>query len=83
MIVSKNITGWKWETLEAFNDSRAIGDLHFGFPKDGCVTTSCMNPKENRDSRGGLLFYYVGDNIQLREFLPDPTTFDINIEIPD
>ena len=83
MIIAKRITGWKWISLEDFQDSRAVADTHFGYPKEGCQTTSSMSPKESKDSAGNIQFYYVGNHPQLKQVLGEPIAFDINIEIPD
>jgi len=84
MIITKNITGWKWDSIEQFNDDCQIADAFFGYPKVGeFVTNSCMEATPNYDAQMAILFYYVADNIQLREVLAPPANFDINIEIPD
>lgn len=78
-VETKEVTGWKWDTIELFNDSLAICDATFGFPKAGGQTQTSMLPTPNTDEDGGVIFYYVGDHVQLRPILGSTSTFDINV----
>lgn len=83
--VAKSIQGWKWEDLDVAERAQADAKKFFGLPKDGMETTEAFSLKESTDSRGALMFYYVGYEYpsQLNQALGEPETFDINIEIPE
>jgi hypothetical protein len=73
------VTGWKWSTLDEFKSDRQIGDNHFNLPLKNSKTVHCMHPLVNTDADENVLFYFIGDNEQIREFLGDPITFIIDI----
>ena len=78
------ITGWKWTTLKEFNasETKAMSDLTLPRGKDD-LTTSVMNPLISLTSKGGVDFYYVGQNdtSQLKSTLGNPIVFDIAVNI--
>lgn len=81
-----NIEGWKWDDIDDANTAKAAADTYFSLPDtSGGDTTDSFIPKPNMNSRGEILFYYVGYSYpsQLGDVLGPTETFDINLEIPD
>lgn len=74
---TQNINGYKWLTIEAFNDDNAICDAFFGLPMGNTTTT--MDAKISYTDQEGIDFYYVGCQEQLTEVLGAPSNFDIKL----
>lgn len=76
---TKTITGWKWATLEEFQDECTACDTHFGLPLDNGKTETTMSEKISYKDNGEIDFYYAGEHVQLIPLLGAPTEFEIKI----
>lgn len=82
-IITNEITGYKWDSIEEFNtDLSTVNDALILPMGDDDITAVVMETNTNLEGEV-VLFYYVGKHDQLTPVLGAPTTFDINVEVPD
>jgi hypothetical protein len=73
----REITGYKFNTINSFNSARALTNAHFGIPvNDEAVTRNYIAPRESykEDLVTVDFYFYEGDIAPVLGF---PTIFDI------
>ena len=79
----KTIRGWKWNTIEDFNLAVSSLNESLGIPvSPTAVTQTAMVARPNIVGED-ITFYYAGENVQFVPYLGAPTSFDIDVLIPD
>ena len=69
----KRIYGYKWATLGKSNEAVNACNLHHGIPvSEESITRNWINPI--LDETG---FYYIEDDISLKQVLGNPVSFDV------
>jgi len=75
----REITGYKFNNIAAFNAANALCNTHFGIPvNDEAVTRNCIAPRKSykEDLVTVDFYYYEGDIAPVLGF---PTIFDIRL----
>lgn len=79
---TKEITGYKWDSQEAFSVDESAVRLALSLPiNDDVITERAIGEKTN--DFGGPIFWYCGQHPQLIATLGAPEVFTINVETYD
>ena len=79
-MITRDITGYKWDTIEEVNAADDALCLALGIPKDGSsVMTNAIKGIINCDENDEILYYFVYENPLFVPILGEPITFEINI----
>jgi len=83
-MTTKEVTGYKWDTLEEFETACAGMDYIVGVPKnDESITRNSATPEINFDENFEPIFYFIyWDKPQCPELMNPPEVFTVNVFEP-
>ena len=79
MAITRQISGWKFESLEKVASVEAECQKYFNIPRkvEGQITTRCIGEIPQYNTKGSIDFYYIGYDSQFETILGEPALFEI------
>jgi hypothetical protein len=80
---TKRITGWQFADLDAFSAALSSLNESLGIPVSPIAATQTAMIEQPNIKDDVITFYYTGYNPQFVSVLGDPSSFTIDVEVPD